>query len=342
MLEKERMKTNRQIWNVVKREKVWLLLLLCTDLISAFFLWLAGMQQFLVLAGLEGICFVLLFFGAVLWKVREEQKQVQALRAFLAEPGEEIGRAFGMADRDLLDMIGQSLQEARKQADEGRIQLEEYERYVEAWAHEIKIPLSLLTLLLENRQDEISPSVCKKLEYVRLQMYSYVEQMLYYARIKAVNKEYVFEEIDLEECCQEVLNEYQMYLEEKKFTVNLQLEEKSILSDQKSLCFLLSQVISNSIKYTGKDTEKQPQIRIYSGIKNHRVHLTVSDNGCGVKPYEMPYLFEKGFTGENSQKKSTGMGLYLVKQLAQELNIEVEAISVYQKGMKIRFWFPMV
>lgn len=88
MLEKERMKTNRQIWNVVKREKVWLLLLLCMDLISAFFLWLAGMQQFLVLAGLEGICFVLLFFGAVLWKVREEQKQVQALRAFLAEPGD--------------------------------------------------------------------------------------------------------------------------------------------------------------------------------------------------------------------------------------------------------------
>ncbi len=342
MLEKERMKTNRQIWNVVKREKVWLLLLMCMDLISAFFLWLAGMQQFLVLAGLEGICFMILFFGAVLWKIRIEQKQVQALRAFLAEPGEEIGGVSGMADRDILDMIGQSLQEARKQADEGRIQLEEYERYVEAWAHEIKIPLSLLTLLLENRQDEISPSVCKKLEYVRLQMYSYVEQMLYYARIKAVNKEYVFEEINLEECCQEVLNEYQMYLEEKKFTVNLQLEERSILSDQKSLCFLLSQVISNSIQYTGKNPEKQPRIRIYSGIKNQRVYLTVSDNGCGVKPYEVPYLFEKGFTGENSQKKSTGMGLYLVKQLAQELNIEVEAISVYQKGMKIRFWFPMV
>lgn len=336
------MKNVRQVWSVVKKEKIWLILFLCMALVSAFFLWLAGIQQFLILAGLEGICFLLLFSAVILGKVRVRQKQVQALRAFLAEPGEEIGRVSGIADRDLLDMIGQSLQEARKQADEGRIRLEEYEGYVEAWAHEIKIPLSLLTLLLENRQDEMSPAVCKKLEYVRLQMQSYVEQMLYYARIKAVNKEYVFEEIDLEKCCQEVLHEYQMYLEEKKFTVHVELAEKSILSDQKNLCFMLSQVISNSIKYTGKNSEKQPQIRIYSGIKNHRVHLTVSDNGCGVKPYEVPYLFEKGFTGENSQKKSTGMGLYLVKQLAQELNIEVEAISVYQKGMKIRFWFPMV
>ena len=51
---------------------------------------------------------------------------------------------------------------------------------------------------------------------------------------------------------------------------------------------------------------------------------------------------KKDFTGENSQKKSTGMGLYLVRQIGQELKIEVEAVSVYGKGMEIRLWFPVV
>ena len=157
-----------------------------------------------------------------------------------------------------------------------------------------------------------------------------------------MNKEYLFEEISLEECCREVLDEYRLYLEEKQILVQLDLKEKTVLSDRKSLCFMLSQLIANSIKYTGYETEKCPKLKISSGNENNRVSLSVYDNGCGVKPYELRYLFEKGFTGENSQKKSTGMGLYLVRQIGQELKIEVEAVSVYGKGMEIRLWFPVV
>ena len=76
---------------------------------------------------------------------------------------------------------------------------------------------------------------------------------------------------------------------------------------------------------------KVSEAEISSGNENNRVSLSVCDNGCGVKPYELRYLFEKGFTGENSQKKSTGMGLYLVRQIGQELKIEVEAVVSLRK-----------
>ena len=69
---------------------------------------------------------------------------------------------------------GRLMQGGYRKADAGRIQEEEYERYVELWAHEVKIPLSLFTLLLENRSEEMSPTVHKKMEHVRLQMQSYV------------------------------------------------------------------------------------------------------------------------------------------------------------------------
>ena len=68
----------------------------------------------------------------------------------------------GNEEQEILREIGVYLRKAYRQADAGRIQEEEYERYVELWAHEVKIPLSLFTLLLENRSEEMSPTVYKK------------------------------------------------------------------------------------------------------------------------------------------------------------------------------------
>ena len=65
-------------------------------------------------------------------------------------------------EQEILREIGVYLRKAYRQADAGRIQEEEYERYVELWTHEVKIPLSLFTLLLENRSEEMSPTVYKK------------------------------------------------------------------------------------------------------------------------------------------------------------------------------------
>ena len=114
---------------------------------------------------------------------RKEHKKKERFLTFLADPSEEnerlaIGGA-GNEEQEILREIGVYLRKAYRQADAGRIQEEEYERYVELWAHEVKIPLSLFTLLLENRSEEMSPTVYKKMEHVRLQMQSYVEQMLY-------------------------------------------------------------------------------------------------------------------------------------------------------------------
>ena len=210
--ESSNMEYIRRIWSEIKEEKIWFVLLMCTELVSLFFLWLSGIEQFKVLAGLEVSCLAIIFLYAVIWNVRKEQKKKERFLTFLADPSEEnerfaIGGA-GNEEQEILREIGAYLRKAYRQADAGRIQEEEYERYVELWAHEVKIPLSLFTLLLENRSEEMSPTVHKKMEHVRLQMQSYVEQMLYYARVKAVNKEYLFEEISLEECCREVLDEY--------------------------------------------------------------------------------------------------------------------------------------
>ena len=70
--------------------------------------------------------------------------------------------------------------------------------------------------------------------------------------------------------------------------------------------------------------------------------LSVEDNGIGVKKYDLPYIFQKGFTGDStdSRKKATGIGLYLVKKMADDLILRLEAASQWEKGFKIVIFFP--
>ena len=77
--------------------------------------------------------------------------------------------------------------------------------------------------------------------------------------------------------------------------------------------------------------------------KKTHVYLRIKDNGSGVRPYDLPFIFEKGYTGDtgSQRKRATGMGLYLLRQMADDLKIEVEASSAGQ-SFEITLIFPSV
>ena len=101
---------------------------------------------------------------------------------------------------------------------------------------------------------------------------------------------------------------------------------------------MLGQIVSNAIKYSS-DSPMLTISMIHSEIADV---LSVEDNGIGVKKYDLPYIFQKGFTGDStdSRKKATGIGLYLVKKMADDLNFRLEAASQWGKGFKIVIFFP--
>ena len=101
---------------------------------------------------------------------------------------------------------------------------------------------------------------------------------------------------------------------------------------------MLGQIVSNSIKYSSDS----PMLTISMIHSETADVLSVEDNGIGVKKYDLPYIFQKGFTGDStdSRKKATGIGLYLVKKMADDLNLRLEAASPWEKGFKIVIFFP--
>ena len=82
---------------------------------------------------------------------------------------------------------------------------------------------------------------------------------------------------------------------------------------------------------------------MYGKACKENVILYIKDNGIGIKKGEITRVFEKGFTGTNGRiigKKSTGIGLYLCKNLCNKLGIAIELNSQQDEGTEIRLVFP--
>ena len=328
----------------LSRHLPWLLLLLGVDIFSILLLWLSDARA---LASLSIVILLasLLLFGTLSFVLDYfEQKKRQAFFDFLTEPDayheEKLLKTIPSSEADSIRLLGRILREKELTCNQLETDLSDYEEYVEEWAHEAKTPLSLLTMILDNRKDEISAPVLFKLDYIRNKLGEDVTQILYYARLKGMQKDYILESVDLCGCIDDVLEDYSPLLAEKQFQIDNQLDAFTVFTDRRGICFILSQIISNAVKYNSGT----PKLTITMEQTESTDILSIQDNGIGVRSCDLPYIFEKGFTGETSDNraKATGMGLYLSKKMADDLALRLNVQSEWKRGFKISIYFPIV
>lgn len=335
------------LWNTLSRYKVWLGMLAVVAVLFAVFLWLADQQSFLKLIYVFILGAVGMYCLVILLLFKLEKKKAAAIEAFLENPDivreEKAVNLVSRAEKEDLRKIGVLFRRQEQELREQKAKMEEYEEYIETWAHEVKTPLALMTFIMDNRKEEMSEAVYHKLEYSRSQMQGDIDKMLCYARLKFAHQDYLFEPVSLRTCCSEVIEDYKILLQEQHFMIINRMQNVHVTADIKGLRFMVSQVISNAIKYTGAHREK-PLLCLYTRMDEQEncCILGIKDNGIGVKPYDLPFLFQKGFTGDsgNERKKATGMGLYLTKQVADALNIKIEIPPKQEEGFELCFLFP--
>lgn len=322
----------------------WFLLLLGIDIFAALLLWLADTQAFFSMLTVI-LLFTILLFSALCYVLTHlERKKEQAFLDFLSNPDEHseelLLKTISPSQKELIHLLGNTLREKQSAYTSLQEQWNDYEEYVESWAHETKIPLSLLTLLLDNRRDELPETISFKLDYIRNRIQESTDQMLFYARLKGARKDYLFEYIHIRSCIEELLEDYNPLLEEKNFKIHFCLSDDIVYADRRGLRFLLGQLISNSIKYCSEN----PELRFQSSQRDNNYILSIRDNGIGVHSCDLPYIFEKGFTGDSGEdrKKATGMGLYLVKGIAKDLNLSLHVNSECGNGFEMQISFPIV
>lgn len=322
----------------------WLGLLLGVDALAALLLWLADARAFAATAGVIVLATVFLFACVCAALCARAKKREQAFSAFLRTPDaaheQALCRLLAPREAQSAHLLGGTLRAQQQTIAQLQAQMDDYEDYVELWAHEVKTPLALLTLVLDNRRSTLPEAVGFKLDYARNRMQAFIDQMLYYARLRGARRDYRFERLPLRSCIDEVLDDYRPLLEEKHIRIERQLADETVFTDRRGLCFLLGQLVSNSVKYTSD----APVLTFSLTCNTAETVLTVRDNGPGVRACDLPYVFEKGFTGDSGHEKSkaTGMGLYLAREIAKELGLTLSAASDWGAGFEVRVTFPVV
>ena len=230
-----------------------------------------------------------------------------------------------------------------------RRQVEDYREYVETWVHEAKSPLAAAHLMLENVDEDGPQALADKREALGdelCRVEGYIEQALFYARSEAVERDYLIRQHNLRALVSQAIKANARVLIGAHVAVRLDgLDDKDVFCDEKWMLFVLGQLIQNSVKYA---CEKGPEIvfsarLVGEGLADEHAVLTVRDNGCGVSAADLPRVFDKGFTGANGRagKRSTGIGLYLVKRLCDKMALGVEAASSEGEGFAVSISFPM-
>ena len=214
---------------------------------------------------------------------------------------------------------------------------EDYKEYIELWIHEIKMPITTSKMIIENNKNTITKSINEELDKVE----NYIEQALFYARSSTVEKDYYIKKSSLKDIVNESIKKNKNILIGEKVLVDIYDLDLEVNTDSKWVVFILNQIIQNSIKY--RKTEGELNLEIYGKQGKENVILYIKDNGLGIKKGEITRVFEKGFTGTNgrlSNKKSTGIGLYLCKKLCDKLGTAIELNSIYGEGTEIKIVFP--
>lgn len=335
-----------QALTIIQKHIIWLFALVFLNLLMGFVLWIEDAEAFSRIVLFYTASSFLLYIVVLVHMIRRAKKREQAFLSYFATPDETRKRNLECAvdadERVLIKQLTGLIEDTEQRISRQQAQLHDYEEYVATWAHEIKTPVSLLTLMLDNRRDELPPEVWKRLRYIRNQIGQDVDQMLYYAKLTGDVKDYYMEPFALSEMVEDVLYQLKPDLEEQKTQVVTSNLDTCVFTDERGLSFILGQLMNNAIKYT--DADGTGEIWLFVTETATEIQLHVRDNGVGVKPYDLPFLFQKGFTGEsgNLRKKATGMGLYFVHEIAKDLHIRVEVNAQYVDGFEIVLGFPVV
>lgn len=312
----------------------WGILFLICDMVFVFLSWILNPSAFKYV-----LLFILLFTflsaaAGIYLEMRRVHKLSLKISELLETPSTEakniVTHIAGPQWQSTADAVLERLTFLESQLNKKTIELDGYRDYIESWVHEIKTPLFLIELLIENRRDELAPHIYNRLSYIQHQLNENVERILYYARLQADHVDYKFTLFRLDSCINEVIAEYKLFIDERDIKVTTELSPVSVVSDKKVVIFMLSQLLSNALKYSD---EQNGQVSIHLSSSNETVELSIHNNGMGVPPEDAPFIFDKGFTGSHPERqKATGMGLYLVSKYAQRLCLDLNLNPVPVKG----------
>ncbi|XOK63536.1 sensor histidine kinase [Paenibacillus elgii] len=220
-----------------------------------------------------------------------------------------------------------------------RRQQEQHNHFVLQWVHHMKTPVSVIDLLVQDAlhqlplAEEEQKQLALSLQEEAERMTRGLDLMLNTARLDKFRMDLHFRQTALHELVRTVMNAHKRLC--IRHSIFPQIEgEAWAETDGKWMTVVLNQFVSNAIKYSkGKPGAKKLIFRLAPDADGGS-KLSVTDEGIGIAPHDLPRIFDPFFTGENGREagESTGMGLYLAKQVCSGLGHRLTVESKLGEG----------
>lgn len=262
------------------------------------------------------------FFLRGIVRGREKHRELEMLREAQDVDREMLPQPESRTEEDYQELVCAVQERLRNEKEAQEEARKDMEDYYAMWVHQIKAPIAVMNVLLQ--QADTAENRELRAELFRVEQYA--DMALSYVRLGEGASDLVIQEYGLDGIIRKAVRKYAGQFIRKKIRLIYEGTDIRVLTDEKWLTFIIEQLLSNAVKYTSKGSVT---ITVDAGKK-----MTVTDTGIGIAPEDLPRIFEKGYTGYNGRmdKKSTGIGLYLCRMAAERLGHKLTAVSEPGRG----------
>jgi signal transduction histidine kinase len=220
--------------------------------------------------------------------------------------------------------------------------------FVSNVSHELKTPLSLLSLFSEILELGRVNSEEKKTEYYRiirhesLRLNKMIDNVLDFSKIEAGRKTYVFAHSDMAEVIEQVLSSFRYQISNSGFDIQKDIQPSlpPVLIDRDAMAQAISNLLDNAIKYS----REAKQLSIKTERRGSDLSIEIADQGIGIPPAEQAKVFDKFYRVGNGlvhDVKGSGLGLSLVKHIVEAHKGTISVESDVGKGSRFTILLPL-
>ena len=203
-------------------------------------------------------------------------------------------------------------------------------------SHDLKTPITAVKGYIEGIMDGVADTPEKMDRYVRTiynktnEMDHLINELTFYSKIDTNRIPYTFSKLNVEDYFADCAEEVGLELETQGIELvyaNYVEKDVMVIADGEQIRRVIHNIISNAIKYMDK-----PKGIIQIRIKDvgDFIQIEIEDNGKGIGPKDLPYIFDRFYrtdVSRNSSKGGSGIGLSIVKKILEDHGGKVWATS---------------
>lgn len=221
--------------------------------------------------------------------------------------------------------------------------------FIDNMTHELKTPISTISLACEALLDKEISNKDSKENYVKIindenkRLGGQVEKVLSIAKTEKKNYEIDFDKLDIHKIINDSIKINQFKIEKRKGKIlqNLNAENSIISGNYDHLLNVFNNLIENANKYS----LDVPHIQIITENKNDKLLVIVSDRGIGIRKSNLDKIFDKFYRepqGNIHNVKGFGLGLSYVRNIITKHSATIKVESQLNKGSKFEISFKNI